>query len=494
MFSWLISQNIKSIKRSPDFSRKLIVNIIFSVLMLLMIIDFLILGILLFKIIKEHYPDSDPVAVFNGGIIFYMISEFILRLTLQKIRSLDGKPYLILNVKRKEIVHFILLKVPGTIIGIFPLLIVIPFFIGGVLAAYPVVLSFAWLIAILILLLFNSYLVNFIKMKFAKNPVFATISAFVLICCFLVQYFDLYSFTSLSRLIFGLIFTYPVLCFIPMLMLIFIYFMNYKFLISSLYIDQINVEEKNKKYIGEFSFLKNIGETGSLITLSLKLMLRNKRTKTNLWMPLVALLYGFLIYPRGAFNNGMIPGQFWLMFAGTFITGFFIIIYGINSFSYDSNYFNFLLTNKIDMFILLKSKYYLMLLMSIPIYVLSLFYVLYGIKIIFINTVMFLFTIGTVPFLFLYMSLFNKTKFDLSLSPFSRQGKGSNQFISLFTLLLIELIIFYPIRIFLGWTNCLLVFGLLGIFGIILNNQILKIILKQFYKKKYIMSEGFRQT
>jgi ABC-2 type transport system ATP-binding protein len=87
------------------------------------------------------------------------------------------------------------------------------------------------------------------------------------------------------------------------------------------------------------------------------------------------------------------------------------------------------------------------------------------------------------------MSLFNKSKFDLSLSPYSNQGKGTNQFISVFTILLIQLIIFYPLRIFLGWDNCLVIFGLLGILGIIFNNQILKIILKQFYNKKYLMFE-----
>ena len=90
MFYWFISQNTKSIKRSPDFSRKLIVNIIFSVLMLLMALDITILGIFLIKIIKEHFPDSDPVVVFNGGIIFYIISETIFRLVFQKIKSLDG--------------------------------------------------------------------------------------------------------------------------------------------------------------------------------------------------------------------------------------------------------------------------------------------------------------------------------------------------------------------------------------------------------------------
>ncbi len=494
MFYWFIIQNIKSIKRSPDFSRKLIVNIIFSVLMLLLALDIIILGIFLFKIIKEHYPDIDPVVVFNGGIIFYLLSETIFRLVFQKIRSLDGKPYLLLNVKRKEIAHFILLKVPATIINIFPLFILIPFFINGVLPNHTAAGSFAWLISILMLVLFNNYLINFIKMKFAKNPAFATISALVFICCFLVQYFNFFSFTSLSKLIFGLVFTYHALSAIPLLMFLSVYFLNYKFLISGFYIDQIKMEGKNKNYFGDLSFLKNFGETGDLIALSIKLMLRNKRTKTNLLMPIIALFYGILIYSNGTFKGGNIPGQFWMMFAGTFITGLFVMMYGVNSFSYESNYFSFLLTNKIDLFILLKSKYYLMLLISIPIYILSLFYVLYGVRIVFINTVMFLFTIGITPFLLLYMSLFNKSKFDLSLSPYSNQGKGTNQFISVFTILLIQLIIFYPLRIFLGWDNCLVIFGLLGILGIIFNNQILKIILKQFYNKKYLMSEGFRQT
>jgi hypothetical protein len=132
--------------------------------------------------------------------------------------------------------------------------------------------------------------------------------------------------------------------------------------------------------------------------------------------------------------------------------------------------------------------------MSIPAYILSIFYIYYGSRIFIVNSIMFLFNIGFTSFFFLFLATFNRLKFDLSAGYMSLQGKGSNQFFAVFILAVVVLVIFVPFKLMFNKDVAIIAMGLIGILGFVFHNRILKLLLKQFYRRRYIMSEGFRQT
>ncbi|MCX6169700.1 MAG: DUF5687 family protein [Ignavibacteriales bacterium] len=494
MIKWLIQHNWLSLKRSPDFQRKVVVNIFFGLMFSILFLEFLLLGYFLNKILKDTYPTLNPLDVFNGALIFYFGIEFMLRLFFQKLRSVVGKHYLLLNTDRKIITHFILFKTFGTTLNILPLLIIIPFFFTGVLNTYSAISSSAWFISILSLIIFNCYFTNYIKMSFFKNSLIASITAAVIIILVFLEKMNFISFSAFSTEVFGSIITYPYLVFIPVLAVVLIYIINYTFLFENLYLENLEVEKKNRSVKESFTFLKGFGDIGNLISLDLKLMMRNKRAKITLWMPALFIFYGLLIYPNGRQAAGTSEGDFMMIFVGTFITGFFIMSYGLTVFSYESKHFGLVNTNNINMFTYLKSKYYFMLLMSTPIYLVSIFYVYYGINILIINSLMFVFNIGVTSFFFLFLATFNKIKFDLGADIFSWQGKGSNQFLAVIMLMLMVAVIYVPIKMLISSQAGFLTMAIMGLLGFIFHNQILNLLLKQFQRRKYIMSEGFRQT
>jgi hypothetical protein len=135
-----------------------------------------------------------------------------------------------------------------------------------------------------------------------------------------------------------------------------------------------------------------------------------------------------------------------------------------------------------------------MLLVTTLVYVLSLFYIYFGLRVFVVNSLMFLFNIGCSTFYFLYLSTFNKSKFDLSGSVFSTQGKGTNQFVAIFLLMIVVAVPFLTFQWLIGGKAGLVGLGLLGVLGFVFHNQILALLTKQFERRKYIMSEGFRQT
>jgi hypothetical protein len=492
MIKWLFQHNWLSIKRSPDFQRKVMVNVFFGLMFSIIFLEFLLLGFFLDKILKGAYPKRNPVDVFNGALIFYFGSDFILRLYFQKMRSVVAKQYFLLNTNRREIIRFILFKTLGTTLNFLPLLIILPFFLNGVLKTNSIISSFSWILSVLFMIVFNCYFTNYIKMSFFKNSWIASSVAAALIVLVFLERMNLFSSSSFSALIFGTALAYPYLVFLPVLAVIVIYKFNYNFLFENLYVENLSVDKKNRSFKESFTFLKGFGEIGNLISLDIKLMMRNKRAKITLWMPMLFVFYGLLIYGRN--TPGRAENEFMMIFVGMFITGFFIMSYGQTVFSYESRHFGLVTTNNIDMFTYLKAKYYFMLLMSTPIYLATTFYVYYGMKIFIINSLMFVFNIGVTSFFFLFLATFNKIKFDLGADIFSWQGKGSNQFLSVIILMLLVSVIFVPVKMLINSDAGFIAMAILGVSGFIFHNQVLKLLVKHFYSRKYIMSEGFRQS
>ena len=495
MTFWLFQHQWKSIRRSADFQRKVAANAIFGLLMLVMALEFLLLGFFLDRILSRDIPPgTTSVDLVNGALVFYFGIDFVMRLVFQKLRSITARQYVLQHISRKEIAHFILIKTLGTTVNFLPLFILIPFFFTGVLRIHPFLPAIAWLVSIVSLLLFNTYLANYSKLRFFTNPIRTSLAVGILVAVVLLEKFQVLSFASFSAQLFGSVLHSPFLVLVPLFATAALYGVNLRFLIDHLYLEDLAAGRNAGSFREHFPLLGGFGEIGTLISLDLKLMMRNKRARISLWMPFVMLFYGLLFYRMEHLNDDSAFMEFMLMFIGTFITGFFIMSYGLTTFCYESRYFGLILTTRIDMFTYLKARYYFMLLVTTLVYMLSLFYIYFGMRVFLVNSLMFLFNIGCSTFFFLYLSTFNKSTFDLSGSVFSTQGKGTNQFVAIFLLTVVVAVPFLTFQWLIGGKAGIVGLGLLGVLGFVFHNQILGLLTKQFERRKYIMSEGFRQS
>mgnify|MGYP001442225264 FL=1 len=144
MTLWLVQHQWKSIRRSSDFQTKVAANIIFGLLMLVVALEFLLLGFFLDRILSRNLPPgSDSVDLVDGVLIFYFGIDFVLRLFFQKLRSITARQYALQRVSRKEIAHFVLVKTLGTAVNFLPLFVLIPFFFTGVLRIHSFLASIA---------------------------------------------------------------------------------------------------------------------------------------------------------------------------------------------------------------------------------------------------------------------------------------------------------------------------------------------------------------
>jgi len=254
-----------------------------------------------------------------------------------------------------------------------------------------------------------------------------------------------------------------------------------------LIIHKVLVVTKNQ----DWPFLQGFGTLGEWINLEVKLILRNKRPRTILFITLFFMLYGLIFYTKETYTEGQ-PG--FLIFVGTLITGIFMMNYGQFLFSWQANHFDFTLTRPISLQQFLESKYWLLSAVTVACFLLSIPYVYYGWNILLVNTSILFFNLGVNIFVIMNMAMWAPKKIDLSKGgTFNYEGIGAAQWVMGIPILLGPYVIYLPFR-FMGYpTVGILAIGFVGIVGIALRSYMLKITTARLLQQKHAIAAGFRK-
>lgn len=167
--------------------------------------------------------------------------------------------------------------------------------------------------------------------------------------------------------------------------------------------------------------------------------------------------------------------------------------FGLYFFALESGHFDLMLTANNTFKDYIKAKYFLMLSTSTFIFLLSSFYIFFGIEILIINSACFLFNIGVNSLLLLYFATNNNKHMDLSKgSAFNYQGVGGRHFVLMIPLLVIPIFIYLPFGLMDQPNVGFALIGALGILGLLFREKMLDLVTRRFIRMRYIMSEGFR--
>ena len=491
MVKWFISHLWKEYTRSPNFGKSKGISILMGVLVFIMIIYLLALGVLMDRILTEAFPNQNPVVVFNGGLIFYFFADLLIRFFMQGLPKLNIESYLHLPIKKNAIVRFMVLRTLTSAFNFLPLFVIIPFTLISVTKLYGALPTLIWFIAILLMVWGNNFLATYLKRLLGSKPRIIGILSILYLAIFMLNYFSVIDINYISATFFGLFITEKVYLLIPLIYLIIAYYLHYAFLKQRLYPEEINTKKVRRvDAISKIKYFKSLGALGTMMALDLKMIWRHKRTRTIIYMTPVFLLYGFFFYPQDIYMN--MTGM--LIFVGVFMTGGLMINYNNYAFAYESGYFDALLANNIDFRMYLRMKYLNSVLLCSVCYIITIPYVYFGAEILLINTVAFLYNLGIVSIVLLYMATFNKKNMDLSKgAAFNYQGMNASNWLAMLPAFLMPVITYAPFY-FIGYpTAGLLFIGIIGLLGLIFNKYLLEIVYKQFNKRRYIMSQGFRE-
>jgi hypothetical protein len=491
LFRIFLQHQWKETTRSTIWQRNMIANIFVGFFGLLMIAYLAMLGIFIKAILLKLFPDDDPVLIFSGVIIYYLGFDLLLRYFLQSLPTFAIESYLHLPVRKRTMVHFVVSKSIFHFLNLFGLLIFIPFGFTAVLPAQGGLAAFLWIIAIILLVLNNNFLATYFKRQLVSKPLITLAAGIILVGLALLDRYDIIKLSSFSSSFIKIILQNPVLIILPVILVLLSYSLNYFLLKSKMYPDEIiKLKSVNVQDIPRIKYLNSLGLTGDLIMLDIKLWWRHKRTKTILYMFPVFVGYGLLFYP-----NPMYREQIgWLIFIGTFMTGGMTMNYLNYAFGYESNHFDGILTSRVDMDLYMKAKLSIGMLIDTVCFVITIPYLFFSYEILLINFVAYLFNLGFLAYLLLFMATFNKKRMDLSKgSSFNYQGVGLMNWLMLIPAFLLPIIIYTPFGLSGHKYAGLAAIGILGLIGLLTRKFWVRMIERSFYSRKYEMAEGFRE-
>lgn len=475
--------------RSSGKGSNLAVQIVMGLLVLYLVVCALAVGFFMDKLITSMFPGRNVIEVFNGFILYYFALEFLSRLQMQELPTLAIVPYLHLNIPKRKLVNFLNTRAMFSVFNILPLFVFFPFCVMNIGGTYGAFTALMYLVSIMSLALFNNYLALYVKRLSIASGRFVIFGIALLLTLALLEYFKIFSIAAISNRVFSYISSHPYLGLIFTALAILIFLVNAQYLRRNLYIEELSAGEE-KKSSTDYPLLDHFGEAGTLAALEIKLILRNKRTKSTVSKGVLFIFYGFLLYRADALENndfGM------MLFAAVFMTGNMVLLYGQFMFGWQSAEFDGLLTNKISIRNFMKAK---LLLFTLSSTVLTIVVSLYGLmswKILLIQFTAYFYSIGIAPIVVLYLATRNYKHIDLSKgSSFNWQGVGATSMIMSLPIFLIPFVIYLPVKHYADPYWGLGVLALVSLAGLFTRVFWVDFLVREFNKRKYKIAEGFR--
>jgi len=491
MFKSLISLEWKAFVRSANFGKSIGLKILMVFLGLYFTLAFLMMGIGLYPLIQEYFPGEEPLFLVNRFVLIWLLIELSYRFLLQTLPVLDIKPLLILPIKKRKVVNFVLLKSIYSFFNFLPLLIIIPFGIFNIYKnEFPLTSILAWMIAMIGLTLSVNFANFIIKKRFTDN-LKALIPVMLIIAILaLMEYFKIFESSFWFAKGLNAIFTVPFLAIIPVMFFLILFKWNQKDLENKFYLDGTLNENKKNADTKEFLWTSRFGELAPYLQLDLKLIWRNKRPKTAIYMSLLLLGYGLIFYTNDTYQD--IPGFF--VFVGIFMTGIFMMNFGQFVPAWDASYYPLIMSQNIPMDKYLTAKAGLISFSVVVLAILATPYVYFGWKIFVLNLICAVYNIGINIPLLLYAGSFNKKRIDLDKSPFMNyQGTGAAQWLVGIPLMALPVFLFWIFYRLISYEAGMAFLFLLGVMGLLLRNRAIDFIAQVYKRKKYAMIEGFKQ-
>lgn len=487
MFKHFLSLQWKSFFRSSNLGKGLALKIIMIFFGIYMLASLAGLGGFLFMILDKLYPGVDPMLKVSEFMIYWILIELFLRYFMQKLPVLDVKPLLLLPIKKSIITHYILGKSGLSFYNFLSLFLFVPFATVLLLKGYEPINVLVWLVSIVGIALTINYL-NFIVNKSDKVLI---VLGVLLISLYGLEYFDILPVKEYVGKVFYTLYENPLFTIIPIGLAIATYYINYNFLRHRLFLDATLKKKIKAAETSDLAWTKKFGGIAPFLQLDLKLIWRNKRTKTQVFISLAMVFYGLVFYTMD--DYGVTSPM--MVFVGIFITGIFLSNFGQFIPAWDSAYYSMMMSQNIPLRKYLESKAGLISVSVVVMFLLSIPYVYFGWQALAINLSCALYNLGVNIPLILFFGSFNKKRIDLEKSAFGNmQGAGAAQFLVMLPLFVLPMIIYVALNFLVSFEVAAITLSILGIIGFALKKPLLDRITKAYRKKKYGMIAGFKEN
>lgn len=485
MIKHFLTLEWKAFIRSASFKTNLVFKIFMALGFLYFALIFVAAGFGAFYGLKK--AGLEPLQAINKFLIYYLFGDLMLRYFFQKIPTLTIRPLLVLPIKKNTIVNFSLGKTVLNYFNITHAFFFIPFSIILLVNGYNALGVITWHIGILAIIL----CINFLNILINNKDVLFGIVASIVVGLIASQYYKLFDITVYTQPFFQGLYEHIWMVILPIVSLLLIYFFTFNFFKKDLTLDERLHIKKNLATSEDLTWLNQFGTLGTFLKNDIKLLRRNKRAKTTLYMSVFFLFYGLIFFTVDTYKGGVMQA-----FASVFVTGGFLINFGQFVPSWDSSYYQLMMTQSISYKEYLNSKWWLMVIGTAISMVLASFYIYFGWEIYLTILAAGIYNIGFNSFLVLLTGAYTRTAIDLESAKGAFGDKKAFNFKTLlFSLpqLLIPILLFGLGMLLNNITIGLCCIALFGILGLLFKSQLFSMIEKIYKKEKYNAIAAYKQ-
>jgi hypothetical protein len=485
-----INHQMKQARRSSIWQKSLVLNMLLIFVAFILLAEAIGLSLLLAFNWHEITKESEVLTSFYQLAAWYFAGSFVIRFFMQQLPAIEIRHYQTLAIKKNTLIHFLLIKGKFNFFTLISLILFTPFAFKQVGYYEGTAAAWIWLGGMFFSDLTINYLVIWLKKLMVTN--LKTVSLVLGLIGLLAfgEYLGWYSYSDFFAAMIDTMVQNKILWFIPLFTYLLVYAINFRFLKQRFYLEEISKAGSDHAFGSSFGYLQRFGIIGEVILLDIKLFLRNKRTKSILFLTLIFMAYGLLFYPNEAYTSD----EGFMIFIGIVISGFLMISYLQYAFAYEGSYWDFLISSRIPMRQYIRAKLYLATAVVIVAWFLTLPYLYFGKNVLIINTATALFNLGALIPMVLFFATYNKKAMMLSKgSAFNYQGTSTVQWLVMLPVFVLPLLIYMPFKWFGQAETGIFVLGGFGLLTWALRPAFVKLIEHNLMDRKYQMAEGFRE-
>lgn len=486
MFKRFLKLEWKSFFRGSSVGLNLLMKIFRMIGIFYFIFCFAGMAFLAYFYVEKEMGEN-PLKMVSRFLIIAWVVDLIFKYIVQQLPTQNIKPFLTLNIPKKVVVNYTLIKTflsPFSWMNSF-------FFITfcGIMLfnGYGTLNTISWFVGVSLLF----YLNNFLNFLFNDKEKIAIGVGVVIAVVSLLTYYDVIPTLSYSETFFYTIFEKPYFVLIPIALFAGLWKITFNYIRKGFYLDE-GLEAK--KVVGKtenIDFLNRYGAIGTFINNDIRMLKRNKVTKGILLGSFMFVFYGLLM-----FTNKYYQTPTALMFMGLFVTGGFQFTFGQRVPSFDSAYYPLMMTLNVPYKEYIKAKWWLLNIVTVFCIVLALFYAYFGWDVYFAFFAAGLYNIGVNSQFTLWSGAYNKTQVDLNLKEKRVGQKNSFSFKALILMIpkmILPMAVYGAMNYFFGIQAAVISIAVLGLLGFVLREKIFDIIIKKYKSEKYSTLEAFKK-
>lgn len=488
MYIKLLKLELKSFFRNPQLGANIAMKILMGFSIVYFSLVFVGAAFGLFFLAKEEL-NVDPVKLFCQYFIYYWAADLIIRYLFQQMPTQNIKPFLTQNITKRKLVSYTIVKTVSHFFNWAILLFLIPFCILLLIYGYSVIGVISFFLGIFAVILFN----NFLNILVNGKTVVLVTTAVLILGLAALEYFGIFTISAYSEQIFYSFYNVIGVFLLPITLLFATLYLAYKNIYANFYLDQGLELKKAEGKTENIEFLNKFGVIGTFLNNDIRLLKRSKAAKSAVFGSLMFLFYGLLVYSPGSFYQT----DYMKFFAGIFVTGGFVFMFGQKVPAWDSSYYPLMLTQNVPYKQYLKAKWSLVVVAVLFCMVLSTAYIYLSWEFYLIIFAGGLYNLGVNSYLTLLAGAYNKQPIDLNSRAKSVGGKNNfniKLILMMLPQMLLPMAVFTGAKYFFGMTVAIMIIGLMGLIGFLLRDKIFDYIVKIYKTEKYTTLEAFKKA